>query len=307
MGLNRQKLEAALQAGRKITYLPFSLHLFEKVSSTNQVLWERLNSGAEPGCVVIATQQTAGRGQWGRQWISPLGGLYLSVAIAPKLEAINSYQLTLATAWGIARQLRDCGVPVGIKWPNDLVLISASIPHRDSYIKTATKDTIPHSQTTTVFDTDENSHNCKKLGGILTETKVNKGQISQAVIGVGINWANPVPETGISLEMWQANQHPKPISSLEMLTSTVLLGIESGILCLFQEGVNILLSRYLELLTNIGERVNVNNFAGTVVGVTDTGELHVRMETCELKTVITPEIYLQPGTISLGYRKSKIG
>ncbi len=365
MGLNRQKLEAALHAGRQFTYLPFSLHLFERVSSTNQVLWEKLKSGAEPGCVVIATQQTAGRGQWGRQWISPVGGLYLSVAIAPKLEAINSYQLTLATAWGIARQLRDGGVPVGIKWPNDLVLIS--IPDRDSYIKTATIDTIPHSRTPDLLDTDkgnreqetlnsvgysrgsyplqnlqtvelrfsnsqglrkilthneehevphcspfpvksslldENSYNYKKLGGILTETKVHKGQITQAVIGVGINWANPVPETGINLETWQANQHPKPISSLEMLTSLVLLGIESGILCLFQEGVDILLSRYLELLTNVGERVNVNNFAATVVGVTHTGELHVRMETSELKTVITPEIYLQPGTISLGYRKS---
>ncbi len=302
MGLNRQKLAAALHAGRQFTYLPFSLHLFDRVSSTNQVLWDLLKSGAEPGCVVIATQQTAGRGQWGRQWISPEGGLYLSVAIAPKLEAMNSYQLTLATAWGIARQLRDCGVPVGIKWPNDLVLIS--IPDRDSYIKTATIDTIPHSRTPDVLDRDENSYNCQKLGGILTETKVHKGQITQAVIGVGINWANPVPETGINLETWQANQAPKPISSLEMLTSIVLLGIESGILCLFQEGVDILLSRYLELLTNVGERVNVNNFAATVVGVTHTGELHVRMETSELKTVITPEIYLQPGTISLGYRKS---
>ncbi len=302
MGLNRQKLEAALQAGRQFTYLPFSMHLFERVSSTNQVLWEMLKSGAEPGCVVIATQQTAGRGQWGRQWISPVGGLYLSVAIAPKLEAMNSYQLTLATAWGIARQLRDCGVPVGIKWPNDLVLIS--IPDQDSYIKTASIDTIPHSRTPDLLDTDKNSYNYKKLGGILTETKVHTGKITQAVIGVGINWANPVPETGINLETWQANQHAKPISSLEMLTSIVLLGIESGILCLFQEGVDILLSRYLELLTNVGERVNVNNFAATVVGVTHTGELHVRMETSELKTVITPEIYLQPGTISLGYRKS---
>ncbi|MBR8834609.1 MAG: biotin--[Stigonema ocellatum SAG 48.90 = DSM 106950] len=287
MALNRQKLAAALQQERKFTYLPFSLHLFETVSSTNQILWEELNSGAEPGCVVIATQQTCGRGQWGRQWMSPEGGLYLSVAIAPKLDATNSYQITLATAWGIARQLRNCGVPVGIKWPNDLVLIS-----------------IPDIDTKTDLGTADVFNNYKKLGGILTETKVYNGLITQAVIGVGINWANPVPETGINLETWQANQHPKPISSLEMLTSTVLLGIESGIMTLFQEGVNILLSRYLELLTNIGDRVYVDNVAGTIVGVTPQGELRVLLSTSELKTVITPEIYLQPGTISLGYRKS---
>jgi BirA family transcriptional regulator, biotin operon repressor / biotin---[acetyl-CoA-carboxylase] ligase len=277
--LDRQKLEAALQAGRKSSYLPFSLHLFETVSSTNQILWNLLAQDAAPGCVVIANEQTAGRGQWGRQWMSSLGGLYLSVAIAnsaaenpaafslPKLNAINSYQLTLATAWGIAKQLRNCGVPVEIKWPNDLVLVN------------------------------------RKLGGILTETKVHKGEITQAIIGVGVNWANPVPDTGINLEIWQANQHLKPIPSLEMLISTVLSGIESGIQCLFQEGANILIFRYLELLTNIGDRVYVNNGAGTIVGVTKTGELRVCMDS-ELKSVKTPEIYFQPGTISLGYSNS---
>ncbi|NJR74432.1 MAG: biotin--[acetyl-CoA-carboxylase] ligase [Scytonema sp. CRU_2_7] len=267
------------KTGRNNPYLRFSLHLFETVCSTNQILWDLLAQGAEPGCVVLATQQTAGRGQWGRQWMSSTGGLYLSVAIAngnkaaenptafclPKLYATNSYQLTLAIAWGIAQQLRSCGVPVLIKWPNDLVLAS------------------------------------RKLGGILTQTKVQQGQITQAVIGVGINWINPVPETGINLEMWQANQHTKAISCLEMLISTVLIGIESGIQCLFEQGVNILISRYLELLMNMGEKVYINNTVGAVIGVTNTGELRVRMETSELKSVKTPEIYLQPGTISLGY------
>ncbi|KAB8332193.1 biotin--[acetyl-CoA-carboxylase] ligase [Scytonema tolypothrichoides VB-61278] len=279
MALDQQKLETALQVGRKSPYLQFSLHLFDTVSSTNQILWDLLAQGAESGCVVIATDQTAGRGQWGRQWISSAGGLYLSVAIAngniaaenrtafslPKLYATNSYQLTLATAWGIAQELRNCGVPVDIKWPNDLILVS------------------------------------RKLGGILTETKIHKGVITQAVIGVGLNWANPVPETGINLEMWQANQQTKFVSSLEMLISRVLIGIESGIQCLLQEGINILIYRYLKLLSNIGEKVYVNNTVGTIIGVTNTGELRVRMETSELKSVKISEIYLQPGTISLGY------
>ncbi|NDJ22479.1 biotin--[acetyl-CoA-carboxylase] ligase [Nostoc sp. B(2019)] len=270
MEFNRQNLELALKAGRKSKYLPFSLHIFESVSSTNQTLWDLLAQGAEAGCVVIATQQTAGRGQWGRQWVSPSGGLYLSVAIAPKIEATDSYQLTLASAWGVAFQLRKCGVSVGIKWPNDLVL------------------------------------NGRKLGGILTETKVNKGKITQAVIGVGINWANPVPETGINLESWQASQHSNPVSCLEMLTSTVLLGIESGIECLFQEGVSILLSRYQDLLINMGDQVYVNNLSGNVVGVTPQGNLRVNLETHDTNELITPEIYVEPGTISLGYSKSSV-
>ncbi len=266
MEFDRQQLETALMR-RKHQYLPLSLHVFHSVASTNQTVWDLLEQGVEPGCVVIATSQTAGRGQWGHQWSSPGGGLYLSVALAPKLPASNSYQLTLATAWGIAKQLRKCGVNVGIKWPNDLVL------------------------------------NSRKLGGILTETKVHKGQITQAVIGVGINWANPVPETGINLEFWQAQEQKSAIDSLEMLAFEVLLGIEFGVECLCEKEVNILLSGYLNLLTNMGDKVDIKNHSGTIVGVTPTGELRVKMETYDTKTVITPEICLQPGTISLGYKK----
>jgi BirA family biotin operon repressor/biotin-[acetyl-CoA-carboxylase] ligase len=270
VGFNRQLLETALKSGIWYNYLPSSLHIFDSVSSTNQILWDLLKNGADKNSIVIATQQTAGKGQWGRQWISPTGGLYLSVGIVPKLEATDSYRLTLASAWGIAAQLRQWCISVGIKWPNDLVL---------------------HG---------------RKLGGILTETKVHNGQIIQAVIGVGINWANPVPDTGINLQSWQASQPHKAISCLEILTSTVLLGIKSGIDCLCQEGVSVLLSRYLDLLTNIGEQVYINNLLGTVVGVTSQGKLCVSFNTDDTNEIKTPEIYMEPGTISLGYRESSV-
>nr|WP_199306644.1 biotin--[acetyl-CoA-carboxylase] ligase [Anabaena sphaerica] len=249
--------------------MPFSLHIFDSLPSTNQMVWDLITQGGKPGCVVIATQQTAGRGQWGRQWVSPTGGLYLSVAIAPKLDVTNSYQLTLASAWGIASQLQNCGVPVGIKWPNDLVLDG------------------------------------RKLGGILTETKVHKGHITQAVIGVGINWSNPVPETGINLKSWQATQNSQPISGLEMLTAAVLLGIQSGLKCLNTEGISILLSRYLDLLINMGDQVYVNNLLGTVVGVTTQGNLRLKIAGYDRKEPIA-EISVEPGTISLGYCKSSV-
>jgi len=248
----------------------WNLHIFPSLASTSQTLWDLLNQGAQPGTVVIATQQTAGRGQWGRQWLSPQGGLYLSAAIALPLEAANSYQLTFATAWGIASQLRQAGVSVGIKWPNDLILDG------------------------------------QKLGGILTETKIHQGQITQAIIGVGINWNNPVPPTGINLESWQASTNCLAIASLEMLTAKVLQGIESGIDCLACEGVDMLLSRYLDLLTNIGDQVYVNNTLCTVVGVTSRGNLRLEIAQSDQNELITPEIFVEPGTISLGYHKSPV-
>lgn len=266
--LDKEQIETALTTARQQRYLPFSLHLYDSVNSTNQTLWELLQNSASVGTVVIATQQTAGRGQWGRQWQSQQGGLYLSVAIAPNIDAINSYQLTFATAWGIARQLQNCDIDVQIKWPNDLVL------------------------------------NKRKLGGILTETKIFGSKITQAVIGVGINWSNPVPKTGINLESWQTLREIKPIPNMENLATQVLLGLESGIECLFKEGVNILLPKYADLLANKGDRVCVNDLEGTVIGVTSSGCLHVRTENSEPKSVKIPELYLEPGTISLGYCNS---
>jgi BirA family biotin operon repressor/biotin-[acetyl-CoA-carboxylase] ligase len=269
--LNKQKLEAVLSVEGKNTELPFRLHIFESVASTNKTLWELLATKPGSRCVVIAAEQTAGRGQWGRSWVSEQDGLYLSFGFAPQLDINSGYQLTLATAWGIAEQLRKYGVDVEIKWPNDLVLDN------------------------------------RKLGGILTETKVRAGKITQAVIGVGINWKNPVPSTGINLHSWNHQGNTTQISCLEKLAAVVLLGIDSGIQCLLREGVNILLSRYIKLLSNMGEQVHVNDdFSGTVVGVTATGNLHVRRTPEKHNVSVTPaSIFFQPGTISLGYRKNK--
>ncbi|MEQ8956672.1 MAG: biotin--[acetyl-CoA-carboxylase] ligase, partial [Coleofasciculus sp. C2-GNP5-27] len=167
MVLDQQALEIALQTvTQQLSHskLPglqdigeLAIYLFDSLSSTNQTLWELLDRGTTLPTVVIAAQQTAGRGQWGRQWQSAPGGLYLSLALTTNVEACDSAQLTMCSAWGIAMALRCYGIPVLIKWHNDLLLLGY------------------------------------KLGGILTETRLSQGQITKAVIGVGINWSNPVP------------------------------------------------------------------------------------------------------------------
>lgn len=242
MSLERQKLEAL--AAQNIT-----LHIYETLPSTNQTLWELINNGAKPGSVVIAAQQTAGRGQRGHQWYSAVGGLYLSYALAPNIPVSQSFQLTLRTAWGIATTLKTLGIPVQLKWLNDLVI------------------------------------NRRKLGGILTETKVNQGIITKAVVGVGINWTNPVPETGINLSAFIDT-----IPSLEMLAAIAIQGIERGI----NEPVANLVPAYEQLLINIGQKVTVGDRTGVIIGITDTCFLRWRLED-------NSEIHLAPGSLSLGY------
>lgn len=254
-----QEILQQLSGAKQLANLP--LHLFESIPSTNQKLWELIDAGATLPLVVIAAQQTAGRGQWGRQWHSKPGGLYLSVALAPSIMAQDASHLTLFSAWGIVTALGHCQIPVLIKWPNDLLLEG------------------------------------RKLGGIKSETRLHQGQIQQAVIGVGINWSNPVPEVGINLQSLLKHGHTSSLTSLEMLAATTVQGLFSGYQRYLAEGIEGILPSYLKLLHSQGLQVRVNGSPGVVVGVTAAGELRVKLYSLGATT----EIRLPPGSISLGY------
>jgi BirA family biotin operon repressor/biotin-[acetyl-CoA-carboxylase] ligase len=250
---------AKLSHGFEIS--PSSIYVFDTIASTNVILGELLEQGHKPPIVAIATQQTAGRGQWGRTWYSPPGGLYLSVALDLSLSAQDIAHLTLWSAWGIAQALRKYNIPVGLKWPNDLIL------------------------------------NGRKLGGIKSETRIYQGRITQGIIGIGINWINEVPPTGISLKsFWNQDTAPS-INSLEQLGAITLTGVFDGYEYYLSQGSTRLLEAYLQLLESIGRSVVVNGVTGIITGVTLQGELKIRFEASGAST----EMALPPGTIALGY------
>ncbi len=124
---------------------------FPSVDSTNEVAASMKD--ILPGTVIIADSQTRGRGRLGRRWISPSGrNIYLSMIIRPELLPRDAPLLTVLTAVSCAHALRRLsGLPLLIKWPNDLTVQG------------------------------------RKIGGILTETRSDPDHIQQAIIGVGIN------------------------------------------------------------------------------------------------------------------------
>ena len=93
-----------------------------------------------------------------------------------------------------------------------------------------------------------------------------------------------------------------------MLAAIVFHGLDSGIRQLLYSGIENILSGYNQLLINMGQQVLVEDRLGEVVGVTNSGELKVKINqglpTPKSQSQILPsEIYLKPGTISLGYDK----
>jgi BirA family biotin operon repressor/biotin-[acetyl-CoA-carboxylase] ligase len=242
----------------------FRLQGQDQIDSTNRGLWALVTQGAPAGTALIATTQSAGRGQWGRAWQSSPGGLYLSLHLKPEVPVQKSPYLTLASAWGIATSLRNLTVPVQVKWPNDLVARG------------------------------------QKLGGLLTETRLEEDIVSDVVIGVGLNGFNPVPSNGISIQqIFQPDLPPSPLNTVEGLAAVVLYGLIQGYLYWQNYGDQALLNAYHTYMANLGQMITVNDHQVQIMGVAASGNLQVQAPPDCSQPVNRLEI--EPGKVTLGY------
>ena len=100
---------------------PFRLLLRETVGSTNDEVCSLAQAGAADGLIVLADQQTAGRGRRGAAWFSPAGeSLAFSILVRPQETKALWPRLALAAGLAVAEALESFGPQVGIKWPNDV-------------------------------------------------------------------------------------------------------------------------------------------------------------------------------------------
>ncbi len=243
----------------------FQIQWVEETTSTNQALMAQMTQGAAAGTVFIAATQRAGRGQWGRLWQSPPGGLYLSLGLRPEITAPYSLYLTLASAWGLATSFENLGFPVQVKWPNDLVVGG------------------------------------RKLGGILVDTRVQGERVQAAVVGLGLNVDNPVPPTGIALRDGHnhSETHPTPLNTLEGVAAVALYGLMQGYSAWQSLGNSAFLGHYQRRMAHLGQTVVVNQQVATIVGIAPSGNLLVRMA---LEADGAPaSVEVQPGEVTLGY------
>ncbi len=244
----------------------FHLHWVDQIDSTNQELAKMMAAGAPAGTVVIADTQRVGRGQWGRQWQSPAGGLYLSLGLKPELPAHRSPYLTLASAWGVATSLANLGLPVQVKWPNDLVA---------------------HGQ---------------KLGGLLVETRLEGDRVKHVVIGLGLNGFNSVPGSGISIQqLIQSEAAHAPLNTLEGLAAIALYGLMQGDLHWQNQGDEVFLATYQARMANLGQALAIDGQAAEVIGVAPSGNLRVRLTPTPMNTPVVKTLEIEPGKVTLGY------
>lgn len=238
--------------------------VFDSLSSTNDKAKELARNGCRTGTVVIAEEQTAGKGRLGRKWYSPAGsGLCLSIILLePQIQPIKSPFLTITASIAVLKALTKIEkglvttdkpanniekIELGaksslkIKWPND-ILISG-----------------------------------KKVSGILSEMSADMDYIKYAVIGIGINVNQEFfPEeiegiaTSLKVEYQQAITRNKllenVLESFEEYYNLLLIGREKELLELWKDNLAI-----------IGEEVTIYSndkvYYGRVQDISEQGEL----------------------------------
>lgn len=234
---------------------------FDKLDSTNQQAKKLALEGASNGTVVIAEEQTAGKGRRGKMWVSPPGtGIWMSVVLRPSVMPENASMLTLVAGLAVCKAVREItNLEASIKWPNDIVV------------------------------------NGKKICGLLTEMNSEIDFINFVVVGIGINVniEKFPPEldniaTSLMIEGNQSYQRKILVKrTLEIFEDYYKKYLET-------EDLTKIIEEYNEHCINIGRKVRVTgrkqDITGNVKCVTNKGELIVTDQQGEDIVVTSGEV-----------------
>jgi len=246
------------------------LILFNRITSTNDFLKRLARRGAETGTLVIADQQTAGRGRLGRPWQSPPHvGLWFSFILRPELPLEFIGALPLAMAAVVAETLAAIsGQTFAVKWPNDILW------------------------------------NQRKVCGILCETQIspatNSNRPDYLVVGIGIN-VNQQPQDFHA--DWRARAASlRMITAQEVDRQKVLAELaprlEQNLLMNLPSNLPVLLSRWRALCAELGKRIQLQWARETITGTFDNigagGELILRLQNGQRQAFAAGEVSVFP-------------
>ena len=240
--------------GRQIKY-------FSRIDSTNQYAKRIAEEGAPDGTLIIADEQTAGKGRSGRTWVTPPSeAIAFTLLLRPKLSPDRISMVTLVMGLAVVNAVNALyDVNAGIKWPNDVVIGG------------------------------------RKLCGILTEMSAEVRQVNHIVIGVGIN-ANltSFPEeikeiaTSLKLEVGHAVNRAELIARVMTEFERLYAGFEA------QGDLGPVMQEYNDLCLNTGNKVRVldpnGEYTGISRGINSMGELLVETEDGQMREVYAGEV-----------------
>ena len=250
---------ALITDGLETQFVGQSVIYYPRLTSTMEVAKRQARLGAAEGTVVIAGEQTAGKGRIGRVWLSPEGSIALSIILYPSLVYLPS--LIMLASLAVVRSIEAVtGLKSQIKWPNDVLV------------------------------------NGRKVCGILIESDVQGDAVIYAVIGIGVNVnlrLSDVPEIS-SLATSLSDELGRDVSLLSLIRR-LLVEVEGLYLTLLAGGS--IYEEWRDSLVTLGKKVRVesgkNKYEGIAESVARDGSLLLRQANGSLTKIVAGDVTLR--------------
>jgi BirA family biotin operon repressor/biotin-[acetyl-CoA-carboxylase] ligase len=269
-------LYGEFQKGLRTKSFGRSFIALSRVTSTNDLALKLAAEGVAEGTVVVAEEQTKGRGRQGRRWeTSPGKALAFSIVLRPRAERGELSGVTLAAAVAVAQTLEDLRLKPGIKWPNDVLLGG------------------------------------KKICGILTEMGVKKDKMTPLVLGIGLNLnqsSRDIPKDlrGIATSCYLVSGREVDRSRF---LQRLLLRLEKCYGWVVTNRLDSVLAEWRRRSIAMGKSVKVSQghrvFYGEATGVDGRGALWVRKIGGEVETVLSGDVEILGSTLKRMKRKGR--
>lgn len=236
---------------------------FESIDSTQKVAQQAAYDSCPEGTVILAEEQTKGRGRMARPWHSKKSdGIWMSIVLKPKLPPQKAPQFTLIAAVAVVQAIEEtAGLSPEIKWPNDILL------------------------------------NGKKITGILTELQAESDTINALIIGIGVNVnQEDFPEELAGIATSLAIEKGEHISRVKLVQS-ILRYLEKYYGIYMEQGFGPLKLLWESYALSIGKRIIARTLsgevAGTALGITSDGILRVMDDLGTVHDIYSADIELK--------------
>ena len=224
-------------SGIKTKILGQQAYYFDSIDSTQNQALKMADDSKNDGVIIIAEKQTGGRGRSGRRWISPKGGIWLSIILHPKFDISITTLFPIASSLALSYAIeKTCGMSPSLKWPNDLTV------------------------------------NGKKLAGMLVDVSMQSNRIESLVLGVGINFNVNVKEIGKELKntsnyygIVSLSEQKNKVTAVELVQS-FLLELEKIYELLNTNQTKKIISEWTKRSSTIGKKVEIDTVNGKIKG-----------------------------------------
>ena len=238
--------------GQKIIFFP-------QLSSTMDIARQQARQGAAEGTIIIAGEQTSGRGRVKRSWLTPPGNIALSVVLYPDVSSLP--YLIMIASLAVVRSIGSVtGLKADIKWPNDILIGG------------------------------------KKVCGILIENEISGDKTARAIIGIGVNvnlgdiniTHTSVPATSLEKEVQETVAKNDLISNLLVEMERMYLELP--------EGESIYREWQAKLVT-LGKKVTVRTGSETLEGLAESvdanGALMLKLDDGSETRIVAGDVTLR--------------